>query len=317
MGCKLLVWRRLQPVWFPFTERLGVFSHLLTIVVLISGVLCAQPAYKAEVEKWRQEREASLRKDDGWLAVAGLVWLKEGENHVGAGAANQIVLPPQSAPERVGTFVLRSGKTAFTAERGVGVTSGGKPVQSLEMRPDTPGPADIIAVGDLSMQVIKRGSRYGIRLRDKNSSFRREFTGLRWFPVDEAWRIQVKFVPYNPPKQIPVLNIIGDTELETCPGYVAFRLAGKEYRLEPIAEGNRLFIIFRDLTSGKETYPSGRFLYAGAPRDGQVILDFNKAYNPPCAFTPYATCPLPPPQNRLAVRIPAGELTYHSAVRGK
>jgi hypothetical protein len=287
------------------------------IATLFSGVLCAQPPYKAEIEKWRQEREASIRKDDGWLAVAGLFWLKEGENRVGRGAANQIVLPPRSAPERVGTFVLRGGKTTFTAERGVAVTSGGKPVHSLEVRPDTPGPPDIIAVRDLTMQVIKRGARYGIRLRDKNSSFRRQFTGLRWFPVDEAWRIQAKFVSYSPPKQIPVLNIIGDTEPMPCPGYVAFRLAGKEYRLEPIAEDNRLFVIFRDLTSGRETYPSGRFLYADAPRDGQVILDFNKAYNPPCAFTLYATCPVPPPQNRLAVRIPAGELTYHSAVRGK
>jgi uncharacterized protein (DUF1684 family) len=283
----------------------------LTVAVLMSSALCAQSAYKAEIEKWRQEREASLQKDDGWLTVAGLFWLKEGENRAGAAAANQIVLPPRSAPERAGTFVLRGGKTTFTAERGANVTSGAKPVQSLEMRPDTPGPADIIAVGDLTMHVIKRGSRYGIRLRDKNSSFRREFKGLRWFPVDEAWRIQAKFVPYNPPKQIPVLNIIGDTERETCPGYLAFRIGGKEYRLEPIAEDNRLFIIFRDLTSGKETYPSGRFLYADAPRDGQVVLDFNKAYNPPCAFTPYATCPLPPRKNRLQVRIPAGELTSH------
>jgi uncharacterized protein len=287
----------------------------LTIMALIGVVLSGQPSYKAEIEKWRREREANLRKDDGWLTVAGLVWLKEGENRAGTGASNQIVLPPQSAPASVGTFVLHGGKTTFTAERGAQVTSGGKPVRSLEMRPDTPGPPDVIAIRDLTMQVVKRGVRYGIRLRDKNSSYRKEFKGLHWFPVDEAWRIRAKFVPYNPPKQIAVLNIIGDTEQDPCPGYLTFTLAGKEYRLEPIAEDNQLFVIFRDLTAGKETYPSGRFLYADAPRDGQVILDFNKAYNPPCAFTPYATCPLPPPQNRLAVRIPAGELTYHAAGR--
>jgi uncharacterized protein len=288
-----------------------VTVRYLTAVVLMAGALCAQPAYKAEIEKWREQREASLKKDDGWLTVTGLFWLKEGENRVGTTPNNEIVLLPQSAPARLGSFLFRGGKTIFTAENGANVTSGGKPVQRLDMRPDAAGPADSIAVRDLSMHVIKRGSRYGIRLRDKNSSFRREFKGLRWFPVDEAWRIRAKLVPYNPPRQIAVPNILGDTNQEICPGYLAFRLGGKEYRLEPIAEDSQFFIIFRDLTAGKETYPSGRFLYADAPRDGQVVLDFNKAYNPPCAFTPYATCPLPPRQNRLQVRIPAGELTYH------
>src|SRR5512140_1447198 len=162
-------------------------NRSLTVAVLLSGVLLAQPAYKAEIAKWRREREANLRKDDGWLTVAGLAWLKEGENRAGTGASNQVVLPPQSAPASVGTFVLHGGKTTFTAERGVQVTSGGKPVRSLEMRPDTPGPPDVIAIRNLTMQVIKRGDRYGIRLRDKNSSYRREFKGLGWFPVDEAW----------------------------------------------------------------------------------------------------------------------------------
>ncbi len=281
--------------------------------LILTTVLLAETPYVAEVEKWRRQREANLKRDDGWLTVAGLFWLKEGDNRVGTGKANQIVLPPGSAPEQVGDFVFHGGKTVFNAERGVQVTSGGKPVQTLQMRPD----ADIIAVRDLSMFVIQRGDRYGIRLRDKNSTFRRAFTGLRWFPANESWRIRAKFVPYNPPKQIPILNIIGQTEMNACPGYASFQIAGKEYRLEPTAEGDELFFVFRDLTSGEETYPSGRFLYADKPRNGEVILDFNKAYNPPCACTPYATCPLPPPQNRLAVRIPAGELTYHSPAPGK
>jgi len=283
----------------------------LTVSLVVAALLGAQTSYRTEIEKWRQTREANLKKDDGWLTVAGLFWLKEGSNRAGTDASNQIVLPQGSAPARVGSFVLRAGKTTFTAEIGVAVTSGGKPVQSLQMRSDTPGPPDIITVGRLSMFVITRGARTGIRLRDKDSSFRREFTGLRWFPADEAWRIRAKWVPYTPAKQIDVLDIIGDTERQPCPGYASFQIAGKEYRLEPIAEDDQLFFIFRDLTSGKETYPSGRFLYADAPRNGQVVLDFNKAYNPPCAFTPYATCPLPPPQNRLGVRIPAGELNYH------
>lgn len=290
----------------------------LTISLVIAGLLAGtQDPYRAEIEKWRQTREENLKKDDGWLTVAGLFWLKEGENPVGTNESDQVVLPPGSPPARVGTFILAGGNIRFVAARGVPVTSGGKPIESLEMRPDTPGPPDVISIKGLSMFVIKRGARYGIRLRDVNSSFRREFTGLRWFPVDESWRIQARFVPYRPPKQIPVLDIIGNTELQPCPGYAAFTIAGKEYRLEPVAEGERLFFMFRDLTAGKETYPSGRFLYSDAPRDGRVVLDFNKAYNPPCAFTPYATCPLPPPQNRLAVRIPAGEMDYHHSQSGK
>jgi hypothetical protein len=285
--------------------------------MLVTGLLLAQDAYLADVQKWRQQQEANLKKDDGWLTVAGLFWLNEGENGVGAGKANQIVLPPGSAPERVGSFAFRGGKTIFTAALGVPVTVGGKPVQKIEMRLDTPDPATILAVRDLSMFVIQRGDRYGIRLRDKNSSFRRAFTGLHWFPVSGSWRIRAKFVPYNPPKRIPILNVLGQTEQSPCPGVATFRIAGKEYRLEPVAEGDELFFIFKDLTSGKETYPAGRFLYAAKAQNGEVILDFNKAYNPPCAFTPYATCPLPPPQNRLAVRIPAGELTFHSPTAAK
>jgi uncharacterized protein (DUF1684 family) len=290
---------------------------ILVLAAMSTGLLFAQDSYVADVQKWRQQREANLKKDDGWLTVAGLFWLNEGENRVGAGEANQIVLPPGSAPERVGSFAFRGGKTIFTAAPGVPVTSGGKPVLKIEMQPDTPGPATVITVRDLSMFVIQRGDRYGIRLRDENSSFRRTFTGLHWFPVSGSWRIRAKFVPYNPPKQIPILNITGQTVQSPCPGYASFRIAGNEYKLEPIAEGDELFFIFKDLTSGKETYPAGRFLYADKAQNGEVILDFNKAYNPPCAFTPYATCPLPPPQNRLTLRIPVGELTYHSPEAAK
>jgi uncharacterized protein len=285
---------------------------LAAAALVAGGTLLAQTSYKAEIEKWRKEREASLRKDNGWLSVAGLFWLKNGENRVGTASLNEIALPPQSAPARVGSFLLRNGKTVFTAESGVEVRAAGKPVRTLEMKPDVPGPADSITIGALSMSVIERGGRYAIRLRDNNSSLRKEFSGLHWFDVDEAWRIRAKWVPYNPPKQIGVLDIVGITEQAVCPGYASFTLAGKEVRLEPTDEDGQLFFVFRDVTAGKETYPSGRFLDTSAPRDGYVILDFNKAYNPPCAFTPFATCPLPSAQNRLPVRIPAGELVYHS-----
>ena len=283
---------------------------LAGLLAFTASLLWAQASYKEQTEAWRKAREANLISDTGWTTVVGLFWLKNGDNSAGSDPKSSVVLP-EGAPARVGAFVLRGGKIAFNADPGVNVTSEGKPVRSLEMRPDTQGPATVITLGDLSMFVLGRGERFAIRLRDKNSRFRKEFKGLQWFPVDEAWRIQAKWVAYPPGRRIAIESITGETEQEPSPGYASFRVAGKEYRLEPVQEGERLFFIFKDRTAGKETYPAGRFLYAAQPKDGTVLLDFNRAYNPPCAFSPYLTCPLPPPQNRLPIRIPAGELNYH------
>ncbi|HXG32713.1 MAG TPA: DUF1684 domain-containing protein [Bryobacteraceae bacterium] len=261
------------------------------------------------MERWRAQRESRLRVDDGWLTLVGLFWLRPGENSAGSAPDSRIRLPA-GAPAHAGTFILEGDKVLFRASPGVSVRSAGRPVTTLEMRPDVPGPADVISVGDLSMLVIRRGQRLGVRLRDKNSQFRKEFRGCKWFAVDEAYRIEARFIPYDPPKRVPILNILGDTEYHMSPGYVEFRIAGRDCRLEPVLDNGRLWFIFRDQTSGKETYGAGRFLYADPPRSGKVILDFNKAYNPPCAFNPYTTCPLPPKQNRLSVPIRAGEKTY-------
>ena len=280
------------------------------LLFLAAIALTAQSPYKEQIEAWRKAREANLITDTGWTTVVGLFWLRDGENPVGSDRQNRIELP-EAAPARVGKFVLRGGKITFTAEPGVNVTSDGKPVRSIEMRPDTQGPATVIALGDLSMFVLGRGDRFAIRLRDKNSRFRKEFKGLHWFPVDEAWRIQAKWVAYPPGRRLAIESITGDTEQQESPGYASFQVEGKEYRLEPVLEGERLFFIFKDGTAGKETYAAGRFLYTALPKDGTVALDFNQAYTPPCAFSPYLTCPLPPPQNRLSIRIPAGELDYH------
>jgi uncharacterized protein (DUF1684 family) len=171
----------------------------------------------------------------------------------------------------------------------------------------------VVKVKDLTLTLIKRGERYGIRLRDKNNSSRREFKGLRWFPARESYRVTAKFIPHQQPTELAVPNVLGDVLKMPSPGLLVFKLNGREYSLAPVSEDDgKLFVIFRDLTSGKQTYPSGRFLYADAPVNGQVTLDFNQAVNPPCAFTPYATCPLPPKENRLKVAIAAGEQTYHS-----
>jgi uncharacterized protein (DUF1684 family) len=258
--------------------------------------LTAATPYQDEIQRWRTQREAGLKAEGGWLTVAGLFWLHAGANPYGTDPANPVVLPQGTAPARAGVFELNGGKVTAVANG-----------SRRELRPDS---GDSVALGSVQLFVIKRGDRYGIRMKDANSRVRKEFRGLHWFPADPAYRITARFVAE--PRKIPVLNVLGQTEQQDCPGYAEFTLAGKPVRLYPVIEpgSKQLFFIFRDLTSGKETYGAGRFLYSAMPRDGKVVLDFNRAYNPPCVFTPYATCPLPPKENRLAVRIPAGELKY-------
>ncbi|MFZ0964158.1 MAG: DUF1684 domain-containing protein [Terriglobia bacterium] len=287
-----------------------VISRVLITILALALLPVDQASYRAQMEKWRQQREEGLKAENGWLTLAGLFWLKEGESTVGAGAGNDFVLPPGSAPEKVGTFVFHRGRTVFQTAPGAEVTVNGKPVASASLNADTAASPDVLRIGNLTMYVIQRGSRFGVRLKDKDSETRRKFAGTHWFPVAEEYRVTAKFVPYKPPRKIAVPNILGDVEQEDSPGYVEFTLQGKQLRLDPVSEGEGLFFIFKDLTAGKETYPSGRFLNADMPQNAEVVLDFNQAVNPPCAFTPYATCPLPPAQNHLPVRIEAGELRY-------
>lgn len=287
-----------------------LISRLLIGVLALALLPVDQANYRAQVEKWRKHREENLKSENGWLTVAGLFWLKEGENTVGTGRENNFVLPPSSAPEKVGSFEFHGGKTIFHSAPGVEVTVDGKTASIASLATDSTGSPDILRIRNLSMFVIQRGSRFGIRLKDKDSEARRNFTGTHSFPVAEEYRVTTKFVPYTPPKKITIPNILGDEEQEASPGYVEFTLKGQQLRLDPVSEDHGLFFIFKDLTAGKETYPSGRFLYADMPQNGETILDFNQAVDPPCAFTPYATCPLPPPQNYLPIRIEAGEFRY-------
>ncbi len=267
--------------------------------------------YETSVRDWRNHLEQSLKATGGWLSVAGLFWLKPGQNTAGSDPSSDIVLPNR-APARLGVFELHDGKVTFRANPAAQVLVNGKPATTAPLKSDVEGSPDVVQSGDLAMTVIQRGSRYGIRLRDPNSKMRQEFTGLHWYPVNGAYRVTAKFVPYGKDYKIPIPNILGQTEMEPSPGYVQFTLKGMTYRLTPVLEDDQLFFIFRDQTAGRTTYGAGRFLYSDLPKDGRVILDFNKAYNPPCAFTPYATCPLPPKQNRLKVSIEAGELKYRS-----
>jgi len=264
------------------------------------GVLWpASDAYRAQIEEWRRQREAALTADGGWLTVTGLFWLHEGANSFGTAASNDIVLPSGPAVKD-GVFDLENGKVALRMDG-----------QTRELQLDSSGKPDAITLGSLTLFAIQRGGKYGIRLKDNNSRLRKEFTGLHYFPVNEEYRVRTRLV--RDAKKIPILNILGQVEDTPSPGYVEFEIHGQKLRLTPVEEApNELFFIFRDLTAGKETYGSGRFLTTALGKDGEVDLDFNKAYKQPCAFTPYATCPLPPKENRLALMIEAGELKYGS-----
>ena len=292
--------------------RIAVASALLGTALV--AVATADEAYRAEVRRWRANREARLKADGGWLTVAGLFWLEGGENPFGTDPAAEIVLPKGSAPARAGVFVLKDGQTTVTLAPGVSGRVGGRPLTgAVVMRPDTSDAPDVLEMGSLSLNVIERGGRHGIRVKDTNAAARKSFTGLRWFEVKEDYRVEARWVAYATPRPVEVPNVLGQIAPMPSPGYAEFTLAGKTLRLDAVLESpeaEELFIIFRDETSGRETYGAGRFLYADLPTAGKVVLDFNKAYSPPCAFTPYATCPLPPRQNRLPVRVEAGELAY-------
>lgn len=267
----------------------------MAVPALAGVALFAATAFQTEIADWRRQREENLKKDGGWLTVAGLFWLHEGSNSFGKDAANEIALP--DGPAKAGVFELHNGKVSVKMD---GATR--------ELWADS---LDVAKVGRLSLFVIKRGDKYGIRLKDPDSEYRRGFHGIENYPAKEEYRVMAKWVA--DPQKIPILNIIGITEQVDSPGYAVFQLNGHEYRLRPYletADAKELFYVFRDQTSAKETYGAGRFFYSAMPVDGHVVLDFNKAYNPPCAFTPYATCPLPPAENRLALRIEAGEKKY-------
>jgi uncharacterized protein (DUF1684 family) len=282
----------------------------LPLAIFIGYFAADSSGYQAQIDDWRAKRESTLKADDGWLTVAGLFWLHDGDNKAGNDPDASIALP--AGARSIGALRFAGGTATFVPTKGVAVFLNGSLVRGpVTLKSDENGTApDQLTHLDTTMFVIKRGTRFAVRMKDKNSPMRREFTGLHWYPVREDMRFEAKFVTYPQPKSVEIPNILNEVEQEKSIGYASFTYQGHEYTLEPVVEDDHLFYIFKDQTAGKETYPAGRFLYSAMPKDGHVILDFNQAENPPCAFTPYATCPLPPKQNRLAVRIEAGELNY-------
>ena len=279
----------------------------------IAQQMAQNPAvYVREVETWREARAQRLTADGGWLTVAGLAWLSPGRNDFGSARSGPVVLPAYAAPARAGAFIVEGGHVTVEVAPGLTVTRDGKPVTRAPLRSDADGgPPDVLTLGAATMQVIARGGKLAIRVKDMRSPARVAFKGLRWYPVKPAYRVTARFVTHAQPKTLKVDTVVGIAEAMPSPGYAEFEIDGKTVRLEPVIEPGEtdLFFIFRDATTGRTTYPGGRFLYAEPPRDGRVVLDFNRAYSPPCAFTAFATCPMPPAPNRLAIPIEAGELT--------
>ncbi len=274
----------------------------------------ADDEHAAEVEQWRQRRLASLTSETGWLTLTGLHPLHAGRQTLGSGPEADIELSAK-APASLGTVTVGDDSLRFDAAPDLEVTVDGEPMTSVELQTDREGPARLFEFGPLNFHVIQRDDLLLLRARDREHPARRQFEGIDSFPIDSAWRFEARFEAYEPIRQIPIANIIGQVSDSPSWGAVVFEHDGQTYRIDGLAEpgDEELFLIFGDETSGKETYGAGRYLYVDAPdAEGRVVLDFNRAYNPPCAFTPFATCPLPPPQNRLKLRIEAGERTYEA-----
>jgi len=265
------------------------------------------PEYINEVNEWHQTRISRLKEETGWLNLVGLFWLKTGEHRFGSAKDNDIIFP--SGPEHIGSLFLKDSTVTINVLPGVSVLNNNQPVNEMILSDDHTEDPTILALGSLRWYIIKRIKGYAIRLRDLNAELLKTFRNINRFPVNVDWRIEAKFEKFDPPKKITIPDIIGTSEEENSPGAVVFTKDNQTYRMDALdAGGNRIWFIFADETSGNETYGAGRFLYTDKPdSNGIVILDFNQAYNPPCVFTRFATCPLPPKDNYLKLRITAGE----------
>jgi uncharacterized protein (DUF1684 family) len=266
--------------------------------------------------EWRQWRLQRLTSETGWVTLIGLDWLVPGENRLGSAPGSELPLPAGKAPARAGVLVLDGGKVSLRPEPGSGLTIAGAPVTApVELATDQSEEPTLVELGSINFYVLKRGDRFGVRVRDREARLRREFPGLEYFPPDPALRLSARFTANPPGTTVMVANVLGMTEAAPSPGKVTVTLGGVDYTLTALDDtgDGRLFLIVGDKTNGRDTYGGGRFLYADPPKDGVTIVDFNRLYNPPCAFTPFSTCQLPPRENKLPVRLEVGEKKFAGA----
>uniref|UniRef100_A0A832G7F9 DUF1684 domain-containing protein n=1 Tax=Ignavibacterium album TaxID=591197 RepID=A0A832G7F9_9BACT len=292
-------------------KYIGIFIILVSLLVGCKKTSEENPDYVKEINEWHKKRIERLKAPDGWLNLVGRTWLKPGVNKFGSGKDNDVIIESDKVPAYMGEFILKDSIVTMKVYDNVEVLLDGKPVKEIVMIDDQKKDMTVFQYGTIKWNLIIRGDKYGIRFRDLESPLVKNFKGIERFPVNSGWKFVAKFEAYSPPKKIFVPNVLGQIEEEFSPGAVVFEKDGKNFRIDAIDEGEKLFLIFADETSGEETYGGGRFLYVDKPdSSGNLILDFNKAYNPPCVFTKYATCPLPPEQNYLKLRIEAGEKNY-------
>jgi len=288
-------------------------KRLLCCFQILLATAAGLPAgtYEDELNAERAARVGRLTAPDGWLSLIGLHFLAPGDNAVGSGPDNQIVLA--AGPARLGNVAVdAAGRARLQVTPGVEVRVNGAPVLSAELGDGRTGRPVTVTCGTVSFFVIERGGRLALRVRDTESRRRRDFAGIEYFPTDPAWRIEATWEPYERPREVPIKNILGQESKALVLGRAVFTRDGHTIGLLPLQESpdDPLFFVISDLTSGQETYAAARFLYADPPREGRVVLDFNRAINPPCAFTPFATCPLPPKENELPIAVTAGEKDY-------
>jgi uncharacterized protein len=287
------------------SERLIAFCFFLAACLSFAASDAIDPAYQQSFDKWKTDLVDDLKQN--WLPLAGLFWLKPGENSFGSDASNTVVFP--KGPAHAGVFVLQGEEVTVKLTPDAHAQIDGKQVTSAILQPDTSGKRTVVEMGSLRFHVIQRGARIGVRLKDLDSEAVKNYRGPVFFPLNLDYRVTATWIPSDGKKIVDVPNVLGDVTPTPVAGTAVFKINGQELRLTPSGgdPAKSLFFVFSDLTAKTDTYPGGRFLDTDPVVNGTVVLDFNRAYNPPCAVTPYATCPLAPKENRLSMAVPAGE----------
>ena len=291
-----------------------ILTGLFLISVLMNGCQNHKKTgidekYIKQIKTWRTERFNRLKAPDSWLSLAGLFWLENGENTFGRDVGNDFVLEKTGLPSRVGTFTLQNGSVLFKSAMGVNVSHLNQIINEISMHDDTQEKPTVLKWDSLSWYVIKRGDRLGVRLKDSRHPRIKQLKQIAAFPIDKNWKIKTVLKRYDNPRMMQIPTVLGTVEEQFSPGVLEFNIEGTTYHLHPSGSDGDLFVIFGDLTNTHETYGGGRFLVIEKPNErGETWIDFNRAYNPPCVFSPYATCPLPPEENQLSIRIVAGEM---------
>jgi uncharacterized protein len=301
------------------------FVGLLLLLLFVSvATLPQESTWQRELLQWRKDHATSLQRPDGWLSLSGLEWLQQGDTTLGSAPDNKIHLVAGNAAHVAVLRLIGESVTLLPPAGGfpADLLVAGAPAhqQTLRVDPDEDKFNPHLTIGTLNMYVIRRADRFALRIKDSHSPALLGFHGLKWFPPDPAYRVTARWIPYTPPKTVMLATLVGTSYPQPVPGMAEFTLQGRTFHLEPVLEDPNvatLFFILRDKTSSTTTYGACRFLYTGFPtngleKPGELVLDFNHLENPPCAYTPYATCPLPPTGNRLPIALPVGEKRYHN-----